>query len=134
MMESFHSRFPEVAEKETRCVIVPYGKKIPAGKYFLLESFCNDKECECRRLFINFLYNEKIVATIGYGWEDLEFYKEWMGDEELIDDVKGPILELGGIQTKYSQYLLELFKEVILKDEQYIERIKKHYKMFKKSL
>jgi hypothetical protein len=130
-MEPFHNRFPEIAEKETRCIIIPHGKKLPAGEYFLAESYCNDSNCDCRRVFINIIHNRSIVATIGYGWEDLSFYEKWLGEKNLAVDMKGPILELGGQQTEHSSELLRLFKEAILNDEMYIERLKRHYDMFK---
>lgn len=130
-MEPFHNRFPEIAEKETRCMIIPPGKKIPEGEYFLIESYCNDDNCDCRRVFINIFHNQDIVATIGYGWEDISFYEKWLGEKELAVEIKGPILELGGQQSKYAKELLKLFKEVILRDNMYIERLKRHYDMFK---
>src|SRR3989344_510036 len=102
MMESFHNRFLDVAEKETRCIIIPFGKKLPAGEYFLTESYCNDDNCDCRRVFINIVHNQEIVATIGYGWEDLPFYEKWLGDKSLAKDMKRPILELGTQQSKHS--------------------------------
>jgi hypothetical protein len=133
MMEPFYNRFPGVAEKETRCVIIPKGKHLPAGEYYLSESYCNDKKCDCRRAFINVIYNDNILATIGYGWEDLKFYEKWMGDKELAKDAKGPILEVGGVSTKYSQEILTLFKTFMIQDKIFIDRLKEHYKMFKKS-
>lgn len=132
-MEPFHNKFPEIAEKETRCIIIPSGNKIPEGEYFLAESYCNDGKCDCRRVFINIFYDKEIVATIGYGWEDLAFYEKWLGDKELAVDMKGPILELSEQGSEYETELLRLFKEVILKDKTYIERLKTHYVIFKSS-
>ena len=133
MMEPFYNKFPKVAEKETRCVIIPKGRPLPAGEYYMSESFCDDKKCDCRRVFINVIYNDNILATIGYGWEDLKFYEKWMGDKELAKDVKGPILEIGGVSTKYSQEIFTLFKTFMMQDKIFIDRLKEHYEMFKKS-
>ncbi|MDI6738109.1 MAG: hypothetical protein QME12_06370 [Nanoarchaeota archaeon] len=135
MMEVFVNRFPETAEKETRCVILPEGNPLPAGSYYMAESFCNDKKCDCRRAFINVVYDNKIVATIGFGWEDLAFYRKWAhGDKDIAVHMKGPILELTGIHTKYSEKVLLLFKEFMMHDKVFLERLKKHYKMFKEAL
>lgn len=135
MMEPFHAKFSEIAEEETRCVIIPQGKKLPAGEYFMVESFCNDSKCDCRRAFINILYRDEIIlATIGFGWEDLSFYKKWAHDKSLAQNMKGPILELGGVSSKYSDELLVLFKEVMLNDQVFLDRIKRHYKMFKDAI
>jgi len=134
MMEQFFIKFPDVAEKETRCVMIPKGNPLPAGSYYMTESYCNDKKCDCRRVFINVIYNNNIVATIGFGWEDLQFYEKWMGDKELAKYAKGPILELGGVSSEYSEKVFELFKEFMMQDKVFIERVKRHYKMFKEEL
>jgi len=131
MMSPFHSKFPKVAEEETRCAIILSGHDLPEGKYFFFESYCNDNKCDCRRVFLNVGYNEEIVATIGYGWESLEFYKKWSGDGVIAKEMKGPILEFGGVHTKYSEMILELFKEIMMNDSVFIERLKRHYEMFK---
>ena len=134
MMEQFYNRFPDIAEKETRGItIMSEEEGLPKGEYFFLESYCNDPKCDCRRVFINVLYKDKILATIGYGWEEVKFYEQWMGDPDLAPNMKGPILELTGQHTQYSETLLELFNKVILKDNKYINRLKMHYKMFKKN-
>ncbi len=132
MMEPFHNKFPEIAERETRRVILPEGNSLPAGNYDMVESFCNDKSCDCRRAFINVLYNdEAIVATIGFGWESAGFYEKWAHDKSMVPDLKGPILELGGIATKHSKDALLLFKNFMAHDETFLERLKRHYKRFK---
>ena len=133
MMEPFHNRFLDVAEKETRCIIIPPGKKISAGEYYLTESYCSDDKCDCRRVFINIFHNREMVATIGYGWEELPFYEKWLGGKEMAAEMRGPILELGGQQSEYAEELLKLFKNVMLKDTTFIERLKRHYDMFKSS-
>lgn len=131
MMVPFFNIFPDIAEKETRCVIIPKGNSLPAGSYYMAESFCNDKKCDCRRAFINVLYNDEIAATIGFGWENTKFYKKWAHDKSLASDLKCPILELGGVSTKYSEKVLVLFKEFMMQDNVFLERLKRHYKMFK---
>ncbi|HII16508.1 TPA: hypothetical protein HA361_01215 [Candidatus Woesearchaeota archaeon] len=134
MMEMFVNRFPDVGEKETRCVIMPPGKDLPEGHYYFAESFCNDKKCDCRRAFINVIYEDNPIATIGFGWEDIKFYEKWAHDKSMAPDLKGPILELTGIRTKHSKNALKLFEEVMMHDTIFIERLKKHYKMFKEIL
>ena len=134
MMQPFFSKFPDIARKESRCVIIPKGNSLPAGSYFMAESFCNDKKCDCRRAFINVIYNDDIVATIGFGWENIDFYKKWAHDKSLAPDLKGPILELGGVYTKYSEKILALFKEFMMLDKVFLERLKRHYKMFKDAM
>jgi len=133
-MEPLYNRLPELAEKETRTAFVMPGEKLPAGMYSMFESFCNDKKCDCRRVFINVEHNGKILATIGYGWETNKFYKEWLGDDELVKHMKGPVLELTGAHTNMSNDLLEFFEETMLMDITFLNRLESHYEAFKKSL
>ncbi len=107
---------------------------LPPGEYLHDESYCNDPSCDCRRVFINVFHKEKIVATIGYGWDSLGFYKQWIGDPDLAQDVKGPMLEPGGTQTEYARPLLELFRKVMLNDRTFIRRLEQHYLLFKQEL
>lgn len=130
----FANRFPDVAEKETRCILMPKGKDLPEGHYYFPESFCNDKKCDCRRAFINVIFEEEPIATIGFGWEDLDFYEKWADDKSMANHLKGPILELTGRGTKHSENVLNLFKEVLMQDKLFLERLPKHYKRFKESL
>jgi len=51
--ESFHARFPEIAEAETRMMYVLNHSEIPVGSYGLIEMYCNEEECDCRRVFFD---------------------------------------------------------------------------------
>ncbi|MDZ7579139.1 MAG: hypothetical protein U5R30_00550 [Deltaproteobacteria bacterium] len=123
----FHSRFPEVAERETRTITVidPAHFNVPAAHYSFLEMFCDEPGCDCRRVFfsvVSSLQND-IKAVIAWGWEEKDFYVEWMGDNDphVIKDLMGPILNLTSPQSKLAPRLLKLFQEVLLKDDAYIE-------------
>lgn len=127
---------PDLAERETRKVVLlqeTYG--LPADLYFLMESYCAGKDCDCRKVMINVISDKtsKILGTVGFGWESEEFYIEWMGDEELGRQATGTYLELGGTQTEHSNKCLELVNNS-LRDPHYIDLLKKHYKSFKKLL
>lgn len=150
VMIPFSERFPKLAERETRTVTLLSENNdwnLPAGKYIFLESYCSDPKCDCRRAFINVGYVEKsfsegkeeirIIATIGYGWDSLDYYSKWFGkgsftsDEDIVQDFKGPVLEIGGVYSEYSEKVLKLFKDVMINDALFIQRLKKHYKLFK---
>ena len=53
--ELFIERFSELGRKETRSTTVfannPYG--LPADEYGLIEAYCDDENCDCRRVFFN---------------------------------------------------------------------------------
>ena len=68
---------------------------------------------------------------VAWGWEEVDFYAKWMrfATPEDAIEMKGPVLNLGSPQTQLSEGILELAREVLLKDPEYVERIKRHYKM-----
>jgi hypothetical protein len=136
-MSPFFSKFPDIAAVETP-IIIYNNKKIPDGIYGLYESFCDEEDCDCRRVFINVISKDSmndIQATITYGWETPEFYGKWMTfcDNKLIEMMTRPHLEIGHRQSKYSNDFLELFLNII-KDKEYVERIKRHYFLFKEAV
>ena len=136
----FHTRFPEVAESETRTVTVidPSSFNLPPAHYSFLEMFCDEPGCDCRRVFfsvVSSLQND-IKAVIAWGWEDQTFYRKWMGsnDPHEIKDLMGPVLNLASPQSDQAPALLELFQRVLLQDSGYIERVKQHYAMFRETV
>lgn len=135
-MVPFYERFRELAFRETRSVTIRGRRDLPDGEYGFLESYCADPHCDCRRVLINVVTpttGPKIWATINYGWESLEFYEKWMGNKELARDCQGATLDRLNPQTEFAPALLELFKRV-LQDHTYVERLKRHYGLFKADL
>ena len=52
----FHEKFPEIAKEETRSLIAIADPKLPEGNYALVEAYCDEVGCDCRRVFFN-IYN-----------------------------------------------------------------------------
>ena len=133
----FHSRFPEIAEKETRVVTVNDSAvyNLPAAEYAFMEMFCDEPGCDCRRVFFSVItsHESDVKAVIAWGWEDRAFYRKWLGmnDPAMIKDLKGPALNLSSPQSDLAPALLKLFQNVLLQDSAYIERVKQHYAMFR---
>jgi hypothetical protein len=137
---SFHNRFPEIAERETRTVTLfdHSDFNLPPAQYSFLEMFCDEPGCDCRRVFFSVFSSlqQDIKAVIAWGWEEGEFYAKWMGDNDpgIIDELKGPVLNLSSQQSNLAPALLDLFREVLLQDTSYVERVKRHYAMFRKKI
>ncbi len=141
--EFFHKRFPELAEKEIRRMILCPGTNVgtdddlPAGDYHLVEMFCNDPGCDCRRVMFYVITPDtppsEPLAVIAYGWESEEFYAKWLGfdDPKVLAELKGPVLNLGSPQSRYAGELLDLVNAIPLRDANYVERLKRHYRMFR---
>jgi hypothetical protein len=136
-MVPFMERFPEVGARETRSMTVTDRQDLPDGEYGFLEFYCDEPGCDCRRVMLDVLRPEtggsKIWATISYGWESLDFYREWVGAASDPLEIKGPYLDPLNPQTKYSRALLNLFR-FLLQSPDYVERLKRHYQMFRDSV
>jgi hypothetical protein len=74
--------------------------------------------------------------VIGWGWEDVDFYARWIqhGDKNDAARMKGPELNPGSPATELGPALLELVRNALLKDPEYVERIKRHYRMFRQKI
>ncbi len=136
---SFHHYFPEIAEKETRTMTtLKQDGDIPKGSYGLLEMYCDDPGCDCRRVFLEVYDWERgqSMAYIAYGWESANFYRNWFGRDEpaIIRGLKGPVLNDGSPQSRFAPAFLELVRDIVLQDPNYIARLKRHYQMFKEKV
>lgn len=136
--ELFYSRFPEIAKAETRSISVLENSRInrlPAADYGFMEAFCDEPGCDCRRVFFSVISSQtkQIEAVIAYGWETKNFYRNWFkyGTDEDIASLQGPELNLSSPQSKHAEGILRLFEEILQNDKSYIERVKRHYKMFR---
>ena len=139
-MVPFHELFEDVARRETRFItILADDEPVPRGEYGLFESYCDEPGCDCRRVFINVVRagTKGFLATIGFGWEGKAFYRDWMkapvGDE-VTDALSGAQLEPMQRQSDIAPALFKLVKELVLSDQAYVERIKRHYRMFREKV
>lgn len=111
------------------------GIGLPPGTYVFNEMFCRERGCYCRRVFFYVTsapaYN--VEAVICYGWESSAFYKKWYkyAEPEDIAELQGPALNFGSPQSEHAPAILELVKNTLIKDRNYVDRIKSHYNMFK---
>ena len=137
--ESLHSRLPTLAEAETRSVTVLDNSHLPTADYGFVEMFCNEAGCDCRRAFFTVFSSltQKPEAVIAYGWEKASFYRKWYkygATKEDIAELMGPVLNMGSPQSRHAPAILNLFTEVLLRDTDYIDRIKRHYKLFRATI
>lgn len=132
-MSLFNARFPELGPKETRSASVQGRPGLPDGEYGFIELYCDEAHCDCRRVMIN-VYSRatapRILATINYGWESVEFYRKWLTNKQNAQYCVGASLDPINPQTAYAPALLDLF-EFVLEDPVYVERLKRHYRLFK---
>jgi hypothetical protein len=121
----FYKVEPELAEQETRTItMVRTGEDLPPGTYGLIESYCPDPACDCRRVMLNVAREEHLergyVATISYGFDR---------DGEMA----GPFLDPLNPQSEYSEALLRVVTTAALSDPQYVQRLERHYELVKRA-
>ena len=142
-MTPFHSLLPEVAQREVRCVHLGATTEttpepaLPADEYLYMEFYCDDLDCDCRRVFLQVIAKGqpgKVFASIGYGWEKESFYRKRMqGDpDEARGTVRGELDPLNE-QSEFAEVFLDLFRRVVL-DEPYRLRLRRHYQLFREEL
>ena len=138
--ELLGARFPEIAEKETRSITVMESRRsgLPGGIHIFHEMFCREHDCDCRRAFfyVTSVPRHNVEAVVCYGWGSADFYKKWYGgdDPDMIAEMRGPALNLCSPQSKHAPAFLEFVKNVLIKDKDYVERVKRHYNMFREDV
>jgi hypothetical protein len=137
---AFHELCPKVAERETRTIkVLPLSRwRVPPADYQFLEMFCDERGCDCRRVMFSVLSSatRSVVAVVAWGWEDAGFYARWFGmnDPATVKELMGPILNLDSPHPPYADGILTLTAEVLLADPSYVERIKRHYALFREKI
>jgi len=140
--EPFYERFKELALSETRSFTIDEGYPyLPADEYALMEAYCNEEDCDCRRVFFNVVSRKsmEVMAVVSFGWEDESFYREWFGGGNdkytrmATSEMTGLKLNLASPQSNIAPALLAPIHE-ILQDPAYVERLKRHYQIFKEKV
>jgi len=115
---------PELAADETRGMhLFRPQDEIPPGHYGMIEFYCPDPACECRRVMLNVVeeaHPTRFLASISYGF-----------DRDNED--AGPFLDPFNSQCSYAEQLLQLVEEVILSDSRYVARLERHYALVKQA-
>ena len=100
-----------------------------------MEMFCNEKRCDCRRVFffVKSSHSDDVEAVVAWGWEASAFYSRWLGEEDpdQVALLKGPVLNMGSPQTQLAPAILKVTETVLLNDDDFIERVKSHYRRFR---
>lgn len=139
MYTAFHQKFTDIGVTETRTVIeINEGRQ--GDTFLFLELYCDEVGCDCRRVFVQVVSVKDLearrpatLATLVYGWEGEQFYRDWARhplDAADLLDLKGPALPRLTPQSARSEEMLAYFRNM-LEDRDYVERIKRHYAMFR---
>lgn len=138
-MQAYFQLAGDIAWQETRCLLAskPY-RNLPPGAYGLIEFYCIDLQCDCRRVLLQIWaehFPEQILASINFGWESVTFYTRWMrGDRKAGEEIAGASLDPVQPQSPFADALMDLVQDTVLEDSSYIEELKKHYQHTRKIL
>lgn len=130
-MFSFRTVFPEVAERETRTIFVFPAEEtvdcLPPGGYVFDELYCDERNCDCRRVMVNVLSIEtaKHVATINHAFEPPT--PGGLVSEQTFLDPFNP-------QSEHAAELMDLFLHTLKTDGEYRRRLMRHYRIFKNAI
>lgn len=135
-MTPFFERFPDLAARETRSMILPRPTGgLPAGRYGILELYCDEPGCDCRRVVFEVVEESRPntpLAIINYGWESEQFYAAKLGgDRDSARQIRAGSLDPLNPQSELAPALLRLLQEVVLQDPAYVARLGRHYGMVK---
>ena len=102
---------PELGARETRVLyVLAQTDDLPTGSYGLLEIYCPDPECDCRRVLIKVVEERqpgRFLASISYAFDE---------DAEMA----GPLLDPINPQSEYAEVLLDRVERFALTDADYV--------------
>ena len=118
----FHRVEPDLAADETRFVqLFEERDGLPAGRYALLEHYCPDPDCDCRRVMLTVVEEDRphrSLASINYAFDD-------------DDLMPGLFLDPMNEQTEHAEVLLDMVSRVVLTHQPYVSRLERHYGLVK---
>src|SRR5690606_1602341 len=137
---AFGDRFRDLANRETRTLTQLHESATgaPAREYAYLELFCDEPDCDGRRVRLSAVEaaSGQSEAVINFGWESESFYREWLGDSDpyMLQALRGPALHFGPSQGPHADAILDMTKRLVLSNAAYVDRIKRHYAMFREDV
>ena len=145
---AFIDYFPE--SPEPRAIFLDENNEfgLPPGTYIFEEEYCNTPFCDCRQACFRVKadWTPRVLAYMEYGWESPEFYKKMLEDADWdFDDPEDvacyekEAADMAGVsfnifycrKTRYAEPLKSLFETRLLPEDGFVERLKRHYQMFR---
>jgi len=111
-MMPFDTVFPDLAKTEVRVIHALDHDELPKGAYLFRELYCNEPECDCRRVLLQVYWAEgkRLAATINYAFEPAK---------PPFDDEPQIFLDPINPQSDVSDVLFDMFEEMIATDRAY---------------
>jgi hypothetical protein len=109
--------------------------ELPDGTYAMVETYCTDPGCDCRKAMIPVHLDHRHVSTINFGWESPEFYARWYGgtlDDRTLAEMQGPSIDLNSPDLVPPGAMLAFFSALL--DARYLEHFRSQYTRFRAAL
>lgn len=123
------------ASAQVRTLTLAHHRELPDGAYALVDTFCTDLGCDCRKTMILVHLDGRHVSTINFGWEDREFYARWYGaplDDRTLAEMQGPSIDLSSPDLVPAKAMLAFFASVL--DKRYVDHLRSQYNRFRAAL
>lgn len=123
-MMPFDAVFPDIARHEERVLHTLGDPDLPSGTYRLCECYCHEPACDCRRVLLQVVRaaDGRQVATINYSFEP---------PTPPFEDEGQVFLDPLNPQSEWSETFLGMFEAMIANDQEYLDRLVRHYEMWK---
>jgi hypothetical protein len=121
----FVTLFPKKGVDETRTITTRGHPLLPDDEYALVEFYCPDPTCDCRRAMLNVVprrgVKRSFLASISFGFD-------------RDDEMAGLFLDPLNPQSEYAEVFLDIVLRDILSDPDYVARLEAHYDQVKQAV
>ncbi|MFZ1717108.1 MAG: hypothetical protein WAT88_17520 [Saprospiraceae bacterium] len=137
MIPEFYHKIVPTAIPEDYKIVVFQKSIFPEISTGLAESYCVEKNCDCRHVFISVILKREspeLISVISYGWESTKFYAKWMHTSKNDDSVKqfkGPTIFMSYSKDALSSEINRYIVNFLGSNKEYQDHIKRHYKAVK---
>lgn len=118
-----------------RMLTLAHHPELPDGTYSLVDSYCTDLGCDCRKAMILVHLDQRHVSTIHFGWESAAYYARWYGaplDARTLAEMQGPSVDLGSPNLVPPRPVLAFFTSLL--DARYLKHLQSQYTRFRAAL
>ena len=123
------------ATARVRTLTLAHHRELPDGDYAMVETYCTDLGCDCRKTMILVHHDRRHVSTINFGWESPKFYARWYGaplDARTLAEMKGPSIDMNSPDLVPPGAMLAFFSTLL--DAQYLKHLRSQYTRFRAAL
>lgn len=137
-VRKFGDWFPDLAVRQMIPLCIdPPRARLPVKHYWLLEYYCDEPGCDCRRVVLDLVSSaipNRVFASIVFGWDSLSFYRSWAGTRDLGDarPLKLGALDESQLNCDWADVLLKHVRKEVLSNPRAVARFRRHYEMFKR--